>query len=404
MASVRLKFRPSASPGKEGALYFQVIHRRRTRTVYTDCRILECEWDGKTSSIRITGTPERRATLQLIASKVLWGSKQLASIIAEKEASPMEYTADDIISTYRLQPTCPTWFGFIHGMIDQKTTVGRHGTAKTYRDALASFTSFRNGIDISIDALDADMMSLYEAWMKGRGLKRNSSSCYLRTLRTLYRKAVDTGLTDDRDIFSHVFTGFARTSKRAIPLDAIRDIRQLSLPDGSALAFARDLFMLCIYLQGISFIDMAYLKKSDIRSGQLKYNRKKTGQTLTVSWEPPMQKLVETYEHMTIDSPYLLPIITRQDGTERQQYERMEHNVNRNLKKIGEMAGLHIPLTTYVARHTWASTMRDMGCDLSIVSKGLGHESLKTTQIYLSTIDTTTVAKANRKMIGKILK
>lgn len=289
-------------------------------------------------------------------------------------------------------------------MIAKKIRTGRYGTAKTYRDALASFSRFRNGEDIDIDALDADTMGRYEAWLKGRGLKRNSSSCYMRTLRTLYRKAVETGLTTDRRIFRHVFTGFAHTAKRAVPLDAIRTVRRLRLPEGSPLAFARDMFMLCIYLQGISFVDMAYLKKSDIRNGLLQYSRKKTGQSLSVGWEPVMQEIVDEYSHLTAGSPYLLPIIFRTDGTERMQYERMEHRVNRHLKKIGEMAGLQIPLTTYVGRHSWASAMRDMGCDLSVVSRGLGHESLKTTQIYLSTIDTAEVTKANRKMIGQIMK
>lgn len=115
-----------------------------------------------------------------------------------------------------------------------------------------------------------------------------------------------------------------------------------------------------------------------------------------------MQEIVDTYAHLTVGSPYLLPIITKQDGTERRQYERMEHKVNRLLKKIGALVGLQIPLTTYVGRHCWASTMRDMGVSLSIVSKGLGHESLRTTQIYLSSIDTEGVVKANRQLIGKI--
>ena len=154
----------------------------------------------------------------------------------------------------------------------------------------------------------------------------------------------------------------------------------------------------------MAFVDMAYLRKTDIRSGQLQYVRKKTRQTLTVGWERAMQDIVDRYSALTRNTPYLLPIITRQDGTERRQYERMEHNVNRNLKKIGEMAGLHIPLTTYVARHTWASSMRDMGNDISIISRGLGHENIKTTQIYLSTIDTATVMKANKRMIDMILK
>lgn len=404
MATFKLKFRPSTAEGKPGSIYFQVTHRRSTRTVYTDYRVMPEEWDGRTSFIRITGTPERRAELQLIASKLRWDCKQITSLITEKELAMLEYTADDIVSTFRLLPPCQTWFSFIHGMVAKKLRIGRLGTAKTYRDALMSFSRFRNGEDLTIDALDAETMNLYEAWLKGRGVKRNSSSCYLRTLRTLYRKAVETALTTDKHIFRHVFTGFAKTAKRAIPLGSLRAIRQLQLSEGSAIAFARDLFMLIVYLQGISFVDLAYLKKDDIRNGQLHYSRKKTGQELTVGWESVMQDIVDNYIHLTKGSPYLLPIITKTDGTERRQYERMEHKVNYYLKKIGTMVGLQASLTTYTGRHTWASILRDMGTSLSVISKGLGHESLKTTQIYLSSIDMEGVVKANRKMIGKIFR
>lgn len=385
-------------------MYFQVIHRRTVRMIHTGFHIRQDEWNDTTSSIRIAGTPERQNFLRLTASKIKWYTNQLTAIITEMETKRVEYGTEDIVSAYKQLPTCPTWFGFILDMADRKAKVGRPGTAKTYRDALSNFARFRQGTDIALDELNAEMMTLYEAWMKSRGLKRNSSSCYLRTLRTLYRKAVEMGLTTDKGIFRHVFTGFAKTSKRAIPLEAIRTIRLLRLPAGSPLAFARDMFILSIYLQGISFVDLAYLRKSDIRNGVLQYDRKKTRQSLNIGWEPSMQAIVETYAHLTTESPYLLPIITHADGTERRQYEKAEHNINRNLKKIGRIAGLRIPLTTYVARHTWATTMRDMGYDLSIVSTGLGHDNLKTTQIYLSSIDTTVVMEANKKMIDKILK
>ena len=384
-------------------MYFQVIHRRVVRTIYTDYHILSHEWDESASFIHVAGAQARRARLQLVASMVQWVSGQLSSIIMEKETAKVEYTADDIVSAYNRLPPCPTLFGFIQRMAMKKAGIGRLGTAKTYRAVLASFARFRGGEDMTFDALDAETVSLYEAWLKGRGLKRNSSSCYLRTLRTLYRKAVEMGLATDKGIFRHVFTGFVKTCKRAVSVEALQAIRALDLPVGSPLAFARDMFMLSLYLQGMSFVDMAYMKKSDIRNRLLQYDRKKTGQTLTIMWEPPMQAIVDEYAHLAAGSPFLLPIIIRQDGTERQQYEKMEHNVNRNLKKIGEMAGLPITLTTYVARHSWASMMRNMGFDLSIISTGLGHESLRTTQIYLSTIDTEAVANANRKMIRRIL-
>ena len=404
MASVRIKFRSSTVEGKEGTLYFQIIHKRVARTVFTACRVFTSEWDSVSSSVIIGGMEERKAYLEMVASKLKWSLERFTKIIAEEDKEKADYTVDDIVSEYNRQPECPTFFNFIRSMVAKKTAAKRDGTAKTYRDSLASFSSFRNGKDITFDDLNEDIINQYEAWMKNKGLKRNSSSCYLRTFKTLYLKAVEFGLTDDRDIFRHVFTGFATTTKRAISIDAIKAIRKLNLKDGSPLAFARDMFMLSLYLQGMAFVDMAYLKKSDIRNGQLQYSRKKTGQTLTISWEKPMQEIVDAYSHLTKDTPYLLPIITKQDGTERKQYEKAEHNVNRNLKKIGEMAGLHIPLTTYVARHSWASIMRDMGNDITVVSKGLGHEDIKTTQIYLSTIDTAVVTRANKRFLGRILK
>lgn len=385
-------------------MYFQIIHKRVARTVFTDCRLFPCEWDSVSSSVITVGTDERKAYLEMVASKLKWSMERFVKIIAEKNATKAEYTVDDIVSEYNRQPECPTFFNFIRSMITKKTAAKRDGTAKTYRDSLASFSSFRNGKDITFDDLNEDIINQYEAWMKNKGLKRNSSSCHLRTFKTLYLKAVELGLTDDRDIFRHVFTGFATTTKRAISIDAIKAIRKLNLENNPALAFARDMFMLSLYLQGMAFVDIAYLKKSDIRNGQLQYSRKKTGQALTISWEKPMQEIVDAYSHLTKDTPYLLPIITKQDGTERKQYEKAEHNVNRNLKKIGEMAGLHIPLTTYVARHSWASIMRDMGNDITVVGKGLGHSDIKTTQIYLSTIDNSTVMKANKRFLGRILK
>ena len=404
MASVKTMLRQSTVEGKEGTLYFRVIHERVARTVFTDCHVSRDEWDDVSSSVIIAGTKERKAYLELTASKLKSDQERLDRIIAEKEVLKVKFTADDVVTEYRKQPESMTFSTFIRSMAERKMAAKRYGTAKTYRDALASFSNFRNGEDVSFDALDKETICQYEAWMKDKGLKLNTSSCYLRTLKTLYLKAVDMGLTEDKDIFSRVFTGFATTTKRAIAIEAIRKILKLRLKDGSALAFARDMFMLSFYLQGISFVDMAYLKKTDIRNGLLQYSRKKTGQTITISWEREMQEIVDAYSRQAKDTPYLLPIIRKRDGTEREQYEKTEHNVNRNLKKIGVMAGLHIPLTTYVSRHSWASIMRDMGNDISVISRGLGHEDIKTTQIYLSAIDNSTVMKANKRLIGRITK
>ena len=160
---------------------------------------------------------------------------------------------------------------------------------------------------------------------------------------------------------------YVKTAKRAITVKELKAIACLPLPQGTTIAFARDIFMFSFYMRGMPFVDIAYLRKTDLKNGMLTYCRKKTNQCLTVAWEKAQQHIVDRYAHLTTHSPYLLPIIQNPDGNEYDQYQCMLENINRALKKIGAMVGLNIPLTTYVARHTWASVARDMDISISII-------------------------------------
>lgn len=279
----------------------------------------------------------------------------------------------------------------------------RHGTAMTYSNAYQRFKEFRADADLTFDQLTPDMIEEYEAWLTNRRLMQNTIRFYLRTLHTLLYKAVDEGLlSDDNKLFSHVRLAYVPTNKRAISAEDIRAIQQLELPSDSIQAFARDLFMFSFYTRGMSFIDIACLKKTDLKNGLLSYCRKKTNQQITIAWELELQEIVDRYSAQTEDTPYMLPIIKNMDETEYVQYKRVQTNVNRALKCIGTKVGLRLPITMYVARHSWASIARDMDISLSVISEGMGHQSCKTTQIYLDTIDTSKINEANRKIIGKI--
>lgn len=130
----------------------------------------------------------------------------------------------------------------------------------------------------------------------------------------------------------------------------------------------------------------------------------KINQYLTVEWVKEAQEIIDRYAQINSASPYLLPIIQQDDGTEQKQYHRMLENINYNLKKICEMTGLKMPLTTYTARHTWASIARDMDIPIPIISEGMGHNSIKTTQVYQNSIDVSKINEANKKIIRKISK
>ena len=158
--------------------------------------------------------------------------------------------------------------------------------------------------------------------------------------------------------------------------------------------------MISFMLRGMSFIDMAYLRKTDLSNGHITYRRRKTGQRLTIQWTKDMQKILDKYPENA--SEYLLPIIRNRDTNERYVYRNVGYNINHNLKQIARRVGIAIPLTLYVARHSWASAAKAKGIPLSVISEGMGHDSETTTQIYLASLDTSIVDKANSLILKSL--
>lgn len=296
--------------------------------------------------------------------------------------------------------TSQSLFHFMTGIITRQRMMGKHRTSETYRATLRSFVHFREKTDINFPEIDSELMLTYESWLHGRGVSKNSSSFYLRILRAVYNRATEEGLTEDRHPFRHVYTGVDKTVKRAIPFRSIKKIKHLNLSGKPSLDFARDLFLFSFYTRGMSFIDMARLKKKDLQSGILTYRRQKTGQLLFIKWERCMQDFIDKHPADPA-GPYLLPILTHPYDNHR-QYHNIITRINRHLKKIGRMANLPIPLSLYVARHSWASIARSKHIPLSVISEGMGHDSERTTQIYLASLDKAKVDRAN-KMILKDL-
>ncbi len=288
---------------------------------------------------------------------------------------------------------------FMQGVIEQLHRLNRTRTSEAYASALSSFMNFRNGKDLLHEEVTSALMMEYEAWLKSRNVTMNTISFYLRILRAVYNRAVERGLTENRHPFRHVYTGIGKTVKRALSWNALRKIKALNLGDRPSLDLARNIFLFSFYTRGMSFVDMAYLRKTDLRDGTLVYRRRKTGQQLFIRWEKCMQEIVDRYP--ANDSPYMLPII-RKAANERSQYLAALRLTNENLKKVASLAGLHTNLTLYVARHSWASIARSKNIPVSVISEGMGHDSEATTQIYLASLDNSLIDEANRKIIRNL--
>ncbi len=265
---------------------------------------------------------------------------------------------------------------------------------------LSSFRRFREDVDVPLDKVNSDMMLAYEAYLKSIGISPNGSSFYMRNLRAVYNRAVEKEVTVQRYPFRQVYTGVDKTVKRAVSAEVIKRLKEMDFEGNRRLDFARDMFMFSFYTRGMSFVDMAYLKKKDLANGILSYRRRKTGQQLMIKWEKPMQEIVERYD--TSGSEYLLPIIKHSQVAERTQYIYAGHRINRYLKIIGEKLGVHIPLTMYVARHSWASIAKSKHIPMSVISEGMGHDSEATTRIYLASLDNNEIDKANYLILKSI--
>lgn len=397
MTSIRLKFRPSTSPGKEGSLVFQLIHERTVCRIKSNCKIFNDEWDAASGQIILPSpTSFRYRQLSLVRFKVDWKMRRLRRIVDEMEQAGKQWNLDDVAERFvSSNDTSQSVFSFIYAQIRRKKQLGKVRSSETYQAMLNSFMRFCKGEDLTFDMIVAELVELYEAELLGQGLSRNTTSFYMRILRTNYRLAVEKGLTPDNHPFRHVYCGMDKTVKRSISLSEIKRIRELDL--SSTLDYARDMFLFSFYTCGMSFVDMAYLRKKDLKNGYLSYRRKKTGQLLTIKWTGQMEAILEKYR--SNDTQFLLPIITREDGTERRQYQNQMRKINRRLKDISASAKLNVPLSLYYSRHSWATIARGKGIPLSVISKGLGHNSETTTQIYLDSIKSYEVDEANKKIM-----
>ena len=395
MTSIKIKFRPSTVEDKEGGIYIQIIHNRVVRQLNTDYKIFTSEWDEKSETIIANG--ERTNIVNAIKERLSWDIARLKKVITKLDTEQSRYSADEVITAYHKLTKEVSLFSFWHGVIAQLKQLGKVRTSETYTATLKCFMSFREDQDVPLDGISSDMMLMYEAYLKGKGVRMNTISFYMRNFRAVYKRAVEKGLTPQNNPFRHVYTGVEKTLKRAIPIKDIKAMKELDLSMKPSLDFARDMFMFSFYTRGMSFVDMAYLRKTDLHNGILTYRRRKTGQKMTIKWEKCMAEIVAKYPVSQTD--YLLPIIKNQ-GNERRQYDNALHLVNYRLKGLSDMLKLQRPLTMYVARHSWASAAKAKNIPLSVISEGMGHDSETTTQIYLASLETSVVDKANKMILG----
>lgn len=278
---------------------------------------------------------------------------------------------------------------------DHLIASGRFSTGSNHASTAASFGCFlASAREWSTRRFDAAAVRAYEDWLlRVRGISRNSSSFYQRILRATLAEA-----GGDVSVFDGIFTGVAPTRKRAAPPEAIARLAGLQLR--GTQEFCRDLFLFSVAARGMAFVDMAYLLKSDISNGYIRYVRRKTGRQLSIKLEPCMQTLIEKWRSPN-GSPFVFPIVSRTDAEGFREFRAGRAWYNAALKALGGRIGC-AGLSSYVARHTWATSALRSGLPVSTISAGMGHASERTTRIYLASLAPSALDRANLQVLREL--
>ena len=305
----------------------------------------------------------------------------------------------------------PTFSDYSQCLIDRLKEEGRFGTSRTYSKTRASFLSFIK--DIRMSEIDRDTIRRYNRYLAGRGVIRNTLSFYNRVLRAMYNKALKEYGFADAHPFDSVYTGIDRTSSRAASEKSIAILATMDLPevhDREALSLTRDMFLFSYVMRGMPFVDMVYLKKSQIKNGVMTYSRRKTGRTLRIKVEGEALFIINKYSQKNGGSEYVFPILDDHHGRKKtfmpeEAYLRYSSSLslyNRNLRRLSSMAGIADRLTSYVSRHSWATAAQNIGSGVSVISAALGHSSERMTKIYLGNLNSVIIDDTNRKLLDRL--
>ena len=256
--------------------------------------------------------------------------------------------------------------------------------------------------------IDLNWLNKYEKWLRDCKCTEVTLNFIFRTLRSAYNKAIAAKYVN---MSSYPFNEFkvskfdVSTQKRAIPKDAIKKIMAVDLSkELFHTQFSRDIFIFSYLCGGINFTDISSLKLSNLIDNKLVYIRKKPKKKISTTLSNEALQIINKYaEAKTKLTDYIFPILDEKvHKTELQKYNRIHKiigKVNPSLKEIAKLAGVNTNLTTYVARHSFATILKNSGVNVALISETLGHSDLATTQIYLDSFENEQIGEAFKNLL-----
>lgn len=334
--------------------------------------------------------------LQSVIENLQQNIENLRTKRVTREIKSVEDTSDKVIKS-------ASFYSIMEYRINELRNRGKIPTMDNYKSTLRALKLFRNENDIIPSMITPSFVKQFESHLKERNVCPNTISFYMRIFRAAYNYAFENEcILENKMPFKRVFTGEAKTRKRAVDIHIVRKLVKLDLTSYPRLDISRDMFLFSVLTRGMAFVDVAHLTRENIHNNEIIYNRHKTGQRIRIELLPCMKEIIDKYIQQYGENDYLFPLLTPNQRKESIAYTSALRMHNKHLSEISEMLGLKSKLSSYVARHTWATIAKNKGVSVSVISDAMGHTSEETTRIYLDSLDKEMIDKANYSIVSSI--
>jgi len=388
-------------------ILFRITNHKEVKYLPSGISAFQNQWDAKSASLN--KHHPNAATLNSIISKKYHEIQKALVKLEDKETYSFEQLKDILSPEVRqIQEVKPiTFVAFSKGVTDGMIKIKRTGNALVYITAVNRLVAYTNKPELTFPEINYTLLDSFKSHLLIEGLRKNSIGNYFRSIRALYNKAIKAKVVA-RELypFNDISIQTEKTAKRAIRTNELLAIYQYPKKPDSQEWHASNFFFLSFALRGISFTDMAYLTKQNIYKGCLTYRRRKTKKLYTIKLHPVALRIFNFYKDN--QSSYLLPVFPKgiiEDSLEAQKVTRQWIKVtNKYLNRIAMNCKIDNNITTYVTRHTWATTAKRLGYPNEMIAEAMGHEyGNKITNIYLEDFDQKLIDEMNNKVVTSVI-
>lgn len=388
---------------KDGAcpIILRLTHDRNTTAISLGYSVPEKDWDEKKRKVKPSSTVVDSVTRlnNLLEKKK---SDALSIITKLEEEGKLSTLSVKDLRTYidGKVEVRPTFFTYTEGLIEQMVKARKVGNARVYKNVLGALKTYRKGKDLRFEEITYRFLKNYEAYFLGQGFHINGLSFNMRTLRSIFNKAIKEGIVEQSSYpFQQYKIQREATVKRAIDQDALKRIAQLKLEPEQSYFHARNFFLASFMMFGMSFVDMAFLKVKDIVGDRIRYRRQKTGRLYDLKMTDNLKEILSYYLKEKSGEDFVFPFIKRTGLADQyRDLHQARKMYNEALKELARLCDIEEHITSYVSRHSFATHAMMNGVPLNVISAMLGHNSLATTEIYLKSLPTDVLDEYQAKL------